>query len=680
MVINKSSDPYIQIYIALLCDVQTTHSEVFTRSALRKTTQKVIKRYAEEGSGFLTKTLPRLAKALDRALTGDVPLDCTKLAFKSLPGSKLPQFCGELFQCVFAHDGWILPTPCVKCVKSLRQLLLVFYKLELPNDERQEQDVLEKFERTDRELASWNATFSRIRESFDADPRYVELSNPAYSKIIRSAKILLAKLFAGFDPRDIHPRHGPGAVSTKEQLAGKYTFRCVSPRIIASYPLDAYFYASLGHVCDELSSSNRGSANPEGSSLPRLTHRSQPRFPDDSRRTDSGMWPEFRESSARVLLVPKDSRGPRLISCEPLDFQWIQQGLGSALVRHLESHPLTRWSLHFSDQTPNQCGASLGSITGGYATLDLNEASDRVSTELVRLLFPEPLCSCLLNSRSLSTVLPDGRSLILNKYAPMGSALCFPVLATVCWALLAVGLPDAGVYPYNHDPRKTWNPGVREDFLVYGDDIIVKSAHAEHAMRLLESFGLKINRDKSCVSGFFRESCGRDAFKGVNVTPVRIRTVWSSHRCPDTYTSYIATANLMYKQNLKQCYDTIVQMLLEIYREIPEGDDNSSYPALVLVPEDHQPKTSRVNKALQKLEWLVWDIRLPRVTQTIGGWKMLLRFFAETSTDTPFEPWNVTNCEPRRCGVGIPFSQEKAPFSVSSYTKRKASCLVKRWR
>lgn len=278
MVINKSSDPYIQIYIALLCDVQTTHSEVFTRSALRKTTQKVIKRYAEEGSGFLTKTLPRLAKALDRALTGDVPLDCTKLAFKSLPGSKLPQFCGELFQCVFAHDGWILPTPCVKCVKSLRQLLLVFYKLELPNDERQEQDVLDKFERTDRELASWNATFSRIRECFDADPRYVESSDPTFTKIIRSAKILLAKLFAGFDPGDIHPRHGPGAVSTKEQLSGKYTFRCVSPRIIASYPLDAYFYASLGHVCDELKSNSCRDCDPErAASLPEVARRSQDR-------------------------------------------------------------------------------------------------------------------------------------------------------------------------------------------------------------------------------------------------------------------------------------------------------------------------------------------------------------------------------------------------------------------
>jgi hypothetical protein len=378
--------------------------------------------------------------------------------------------------------------------------------------------------------------------------------------------------------------------------------------------------------------------------------------------------------------VPKDSRGPRLISCEPLDFQWIQQGLGRALVQHLESHPLTRWSLHFSDQSPNQSGASLGSLTGDYATLDLNEASDRVSTELVRLLFPEPLLECLMNSRSLSTVLPDGRSLVLNKYAPMGSALCFPVLATVCWALLAVGLPDAGSFPYNESSRKTWRPRVREDFLVYGDDIIVRTAHAAHAMNLLESFGLKINRDKSCTSGFFRESCGRDAFKGLTVTPVRIRTVWSHHRCPDTYTSYIATANAMYKQNYHQCYDTIVQMLLEIYREIPEGDGKQPYPTLLFVPEDHQPKKTRTNLALQKQEKYVWSIRLPRVTQITGGWKMLLRFFAESTDQTPFEPWNVTNCEPRRCGVGDCFSQEKSPFSVSEYTKRKTSCLVKRWQ
>lgn len=90
MVDNKSLDPYIQIIATLLSDVQTLHSSVFTPRALRLTTQKVESRYAREGLSFLTKTLPLLGKAFDRALTGEVPLDAEGWKLCSHPNSKLP--------------------------------------------------------------------------------------------------------------------------------------------------------------------------------------------------------------------------------------------------------------------------------------------------------------------------------------------------------------------------------------------------------------------------------------------------------------------------------------------------------------------------------------------------------------------------------------------------------------
>lgn len=639
MVFDKSLDPYRQIIAALLCDVQTLHSEVFTIRAQRLTTQKVMNRLAQEGLGFLTKTLPRLGKALDRALTGEVVLDANSIGFATYGASKLPRFLGELFECVFSHDGWILPIPSAACIKTLREVLFVFYKLELPYSSDQELTVIQKFLKTDEELAGWNESFRDIAKLIVSNPTDYDRVLPGnIGRVVRIARRLLSDVFSTFDPLDIHPRHGPGAVSTGERLSEKYLWTEISPRIIASYPLDAYFFASNGHVCDELIG-------------------------------DSTI--KFCDNSAKVILVPKDSRGPRLISCEPLDFQWIQQGLGRAIVRHVEAHPLTRYAVHFTDQSPNQIGALWGSKSGRYATLDLNEASDRVSIGLVRLLFPEHLTAFLMNCRSQTTIVPSGDIVKLNKFAPMGSALCFPVLALTCWAILSAGLSDAASSEL--DLSRTKREDLSEKVLVYGDDVVVPSAQAENAMTLLEAFGLKINRDKSCTTGFFRESCGVDAYRGIDVTPVRVRTVWSHTPSPDTYVSYIAYANAMYKRQYYETYECMKRMLIEVYDEIPDVDMNLSCPSLIGVPEDHRPKRRRTHSGYQKLQWYVRDVKSPMVTQVIGGWQMLLRFFAETSVDSPLG--TMGQPDPADAGRAV-----KTAFSVSSYTERRTSRLVRRWR
>lgn len=657
MVQNKSLDPYLRIIIALLCDVRKSHSEVFTPRACRLTVQKIEKRCAREGMGFLTKTLPRLGKALDRALSGKVPLDSSKLALASLPNSKLPMLFGELFQRIFAHDGWILPIPCVQSIKSLRQLLFVFYKLELPYEDSQEQKVLQTFERTDEELGSWNKRFEEIRSAVDRDPLAFDRIRPiAGQKIVRGARKLLAKLFSSLDVMDIHPAHGPGAVSTKETMSEKYVWKRVSKRLTKMYPLDAYFYASLGHVCDSIGEINSLS--------------------------DS-------EHPAQVLLVPKDSRGPRIISCEPLENQWIQQGLRRAIYKLVETHPLTRYAVHFTDQVPNQKGALLGSYNGRYATLDLKEASDRVSIGLVRLLFPEPILSAMEACRSESTTMPDGRTIKLNKFAPMGSALCFPIMALSIWALLAVGLSDADPDMGTRQFLQRVEELVEDRILVYGDDVVVPSAKAENAMSILESFGLLVNRDKSFYSGSFRESCGVDAYKGIDVTPVRFRTCWKSRRCPEAYASYIAYANALYELKFYQTYDLIVSYLTKLYGEIPERSMwpylEPPVPSLVEVPEAFRPKRSRTARDRQgeipfgPKQWYVTTLQTRKDNQEIGGWNMLLRYFSEATDQTPLGLPNedladAVNRPP------LPTLVDKEAFSVRTYTKRGASYLVKRWR
>jgi hypothetical protein len=63
--------------------------------------------------------------------------------------------------------------------------------------------------------------------------------------------------------------------------------------------------------------------------------------------------------------------------------QYMQQGLMEVFVESIEGHDKHSWIVGFLDQQPNQLLAQEGSLTGKLATLDLSEASDRVSNQLV---------------------------------------------------------------------------------------------------------------------------------------------------------------------------------------------------------------------------------------------------------------------------------------------------------
>jgi len=649
----KSLDADILI-AALLHDVSRLHGLVFNTRSLRLTVNKVNSRLRMEGIGFLTKTLPRLGKALESALIGGTPLSAAKLGFKPMPNSELPIFLGEFFKLVLLPNGTPLPQPCAQSVKVIRQIAYWFYKYELPYSDEQEQKALATLERTEQELVSTDQclpsqgdldfyiTNHRLHRLKPHDGQGIpypftdgpistdanRLTNVKLLEVTRKAQLVLSDIFAYFDPMAIHPKHGPGAVSTKETLERKYLWTNVSDRITDVYPFDAYFCASLGHICDTAAD-----------------------FSDVS-----GV-----SNSARVVLVPKDSRGPRVISCEPLDNQWIQQGLMRAIVKLVESHAYTKCNVNFTHQSPNRIAALHGSANGRYATLDLKEASDRITLKLVRLLFPQNLHRFLECCRSSSTVLPDGRVLELLKFAPMGSGLCFPILALTVYSILVSGAPDAYT---------------RERILVYGDDVIVPTAFAADAMILLESFGLKVNRDKSCTGGLFRESCGMDAFNGTDVTPVRLRTVPTHHQSPDVYTSWIAYANSMYDRQCYRVYDTIVEWLVSIYGPIPGEDMHLACPSLRNAPDYKRPFRTRWNTHLQKVEYLVRDVKAPSSVRSTDGWAMLLRFFAEAGDDLPMQLREVDSVDRASWNV---FSLHEA-FSVSKYTSRRSSCLIRRWR
>jgi hypothetical protein len=644
MVDNKSLDEF-KVIAAMLRDANASHGVVFNTRALRLTTLKVAKRLGKEGLGFLTKTLPRLGKNFDQALAGVHRFTSKLVGCKPYKNTELPRFLGEFYETIFSKDGNVLLDPDAKSVRIVREFFACYYKLKLSYTSEQEHEVIQAFINAEKDLTEItsfleeiqrhdcdvNNSFVRRRKTLCPQLEFYRDGSGEYLRpiedIVCGARKALQRVFLAFDPSDIAPRHGPGVVATGQKHSGKFRWVNVSKRITSVYPFDEYFCSSSGHVCDIYRDFNRVGS---------------------------------KDLPAKVILVPKDSRGPRLISCEPVDFQWVQQGLSKAIVRHVESHILTKGHVNFTDQNVNRNLALKGSITGDYVTLDLKEASDRVHTDLVRLLFPDKLFTYLEACRSLSTVLPTGEEITLKKYAPMGSALCFPILALTIWSILHGAAPNADI---------------RNDIYVYGDDVIVPKAYASCAMATLELFGLKINRSKSCCSGFFRESCGMDAFKGVDVTPVRFRTVWNKSPRPDTYTSYISYANSYYDRGWYHTYREICERLHAVFGAIPGKDMSLMCPSLRYSTSDQRDFPSRWNKRLQKREFLVRDVKSITHDETnVCGWQKLLRFFTE-SVDSDYLTF-----ESREHEELFPYIIIRSPLQVSQYTKRRTSVLVRRWR
>jgi len=571
-ILNSQEEVYLRLHALLLRRILPEHSSLGSL-ALRRDIQTLESRTTKEGLAFLTKTLPLLGKSLDQALVSG--RFTAPHGFRTAKGRSTPAFMSTYFNLVFKEDGSLLEMPDVGAIKHLRQVLYFAYKLELPYTNQQK---------------------ARVIESFVSSDKGLELNNsPLANDIIALAKIICWKVFHDFDHRDIHPRHGPGAVATGEKLEDKWTFARLYDNIHQVFPYyDYYVVGGARELQDRLEWYR---------SLERLSY-----------------------GVSKVVLVPKDSRGPRLISCEPLEYQWIQQGLGRKMASYLEWTSVhTRHHVNFTRQEINASIAKSSSATQRYATIDLKDASDRVSLELVRAIFQN--CPDLLRAleacRTHATKLPDGSVLSLKKFAPMGSALCFPVESFLFWAVLVASVVHGKNLPLNV---------VEKRIFVYGDDIIVPTEWSALCIQGLEEVGLIVNASKSCITGFFRESCGTDAFMGVNVTPFRLSNQWTGRTTDGSgLASYSALANKMADAGYHEASEALWVELEKVYGKIPLGLTRSSYPCRLTTSYvkacDFNRANFRVrwNRNLHRTEFLLPSLSSRRIRSKLDGWLRLMR-------------------------------------------------------
>lgn len=218
----------------------------------------------------------------------------------------------------------------------------------------------------------------------------------------------------------------------------------------------------------------------------------------------------------KVTFVPKTALTHRAIAIEPMLNVYLQLGVGAFFRQALK-----RVGCDLDDQSRNQKLARLGSLDHsplGPATLDLEMASDTLSTELVRELIPPDWFDYLNALRSHEGRL--GEEVVRwNKFSSMGNGFTFELESMIFYAL-SQAMSDLSGYT---DLSSRYLGSPYANLSVYGDDIIVPAGMAEGLIRVLRFAGFRTNAEKSFTSGPFRESCGEDFYEGTAVRPFYLK-------------------------------------------------------------------------------------------------------------------------------------------------------------
>jgi hypothetical protein len=541
-------------------------------------------RVEDEGVSFLTITLPNFAKDFERSLAMGF-IDPTFFHGFRKNGS-IPAFLQGMIGLVFdretgrIYDEGFNPlnldlTFGSVYVDCIRQICLAFKKIELECTPQRVTQALSSY------IAIEHAfnEFSLPREDLDF---YRHVSSVLWDNIISGIRLDM-----------LVPRHGPGA--TAEHVSGnrKYVWGNWHERLEPYFPLvdSAYNISAMGSKELEI-----------------VTLVSQE-----------------HEQPVRVVHVPKTLKAPRIIAIEPCCMQYTQQAIRDVIYDVLESSKITSGHINFRDQKINQDKALMSSKSGHLATIDLSEASDRVPRSLALEMFRSnpDLRDAIDACRSTSACLPDGTIISpLQKFASMGSALCFPIEAMYFYTICVMAILDAQNLPAT--PRNAFEAS--RGVYVYGDDIIVPTTYAITVLDYLQKYNCKINTAKTFLTGKFRESCGVDAYDGEPVTPVYLRQLRPKNRQQArSLISWVATGNLFYKKGYWRTAQLMWNTCERILGSLPYLPENSG--GLGRYSYLGYRSVSRWNVEYQRLEVKSWVPRPVYRTDRLEGYAALQKSF-----------------------------------------------------
>lgn len=221
--------------------------------------------------------------------------------------------------------------------------------------------------------------------------------------------------------------------------------------------------------------------------------------------------PEWKQSSestlrTRIRFVPKNWKSSRVIGMEPVWKMCHQLALKGDLETQLHT-----W-IPFSDQREHSRKMCDSCWRYPVTTIDLSEASDRISVELARAICPnawyDDMSLCRTSEYDLDGVF--GKT---SSFALMGNGFCFPFLsATVlaCGFLACMRTFDLAI------TRNSMRL-LQRDYGVstFGDDLIIPEVARDRLRSVLAYQGLLVNEEKS-GNAWFRECCGLYEFRGAS--------------------------------------------------------------------------------------------------------------------------------------------------------------------
>lgn len=264
---------------------------------------------------------------------------------------------------------------------------------------------------------------------------------------------------------------------------------------------------------------------------------------------------------SRFSFVPKDDTTSRLIAIEPSLNMFYQLGLG----RLLEERLVSFFGLDITSQPQiNQEAARFGSVTDELATLDLSNASDSVGKTMLDWALPRPVRDLLWLLRSPQGSL-SGEQLELHMVSTMGNGFTFPLETLVFSCVVVACMRSHGIRPARPYTTFSQSPKLQVQdsetlWGVFGDDIICHRRVAHRVMRLLELLGFEVNSDKSFVEGVFRESCGRDYFRGRDVRGVyikRLTTPESRYVAINSLNVWSAKTGILLPRTIRRLVDSV---------------------------------------------------------------------------------------------------------------------------
>lgn len=188
----------------------------------------------------------------------------------------------------------------------------------------------------------------------------------------------------------------------------------------------------------------------------------------------------------------------------------LQLGLATWLRRLMK-----QFGLDLDHQAlKNALLALQGSCDDSIVTRDIRSASDTIAYEAIKKTFPPSWFNLMDQMRTTHVVInhPDSdksesREVKLHKMSAMGNGFTFEMESLLFLAILLVACKR------NHERK------LPDDIGVFGDDLCYPREYDSEVKHLLSLFGFQSNEQKTFATGPFRESCGKDYFKGAPVRP-----------------------------------------------------------------------------------------------------------------------------------------------------------------